>query len=148
MADEPTNQKDTIESSETDSALELATLDLNIELPNESLFSLDDYLQLYNVGSTRVGFSILTLLETEKRLSTSELSDALDRESNKLHYHLRKLKRTGLIRNRRDPSTGTEDTYSYYMLTELGQTVLTHGVKTGLEKLAAEEYEIQQRYAE
>jgi predicted transcriptional regulator len=116
-------------------------------LPEESLFTLDDYLEMYRIASSRPGFAILTLLQTEGRLSTNELSEALNRESNKLHYHLRKLKDTALIRNRRDPNTGNEDVYSYYMLTDLGHTVLTQGVKTGVEKLAAEEHDIQEQYS-
>jgi len=150
MADEPSNQNDTTYISDSDCTVESLkhNLNQNIELPEESLFTLDDYLKMYNVASTKPGFTILTLLQTEEHLSTSELSQALDRESNKLHYHLRKLKDTALIRNRRDPNTGTEDEYSYYMLTDIGHTVLTHGVKTGVEKLAAEEHEIQEQYAE
>jgi len=150
MADESNKQDNSVDTLETDHAFEFPgdDPDLAIELPEESLFTLDDYLNMYRVASTRPGFTILTLLQAEERLSTSELSQALDRESNKLHYHLRKLKDAALIRNRRDPNTGTEDVYSYYMLTDLGHTVLTHGVKTGVEKLAAEEHEIQERYAE
>lgn len=149
MADESNKQDNSVDTLETDHAFELPgdDPDLAIELPEESLFTLDDYLDMYRVASTRPGFAILTLLQTEERLSTSELSQALDRESNKLHYHLRKLKDAALIRNRRDPNTGTEDVYSYYILTNLGHTILTHGVKTGVEKLAAEEHEIQERYA-
>ena len=150
MADESNKQDNSVDTLETDHAFEFPgdDPDLAIELPEESLFTLDDYLDMYRVAATRPGFAILTLLQAEERLSTSELSQALDRESNKLHYHLRKLKDAALIRNRRDPNTGTEDVYSYYMLTDLGHTVLTHGVKTGVEKLAAEEHEIQERYAE
>lgn len=150
MADESNKQDNSVDTLDTDHAFEFPgdDPDLAIELPEESLFTLDDYLNMYRVASTRPGFTILTLLRAEKRLSTSELSQALDRESNKLHYHLRKLKDAALIRNRRDPNTGTEDVYSYYMLTDLGHTVLTHGVKTGVEKLADEEHEIQERYAE
>jgi|GEM_PF-2878565 predicted transcriptional regulator len=149
MADESNKQDNSKDTPGTDEAFELAEDDphLDIELPEESLFTLDDYLEMYRIASSRPGFAILTLLQTEGRLSTNELSEALNRESNKLHYHLRKLKDTALIRNRRDPNTGTEDVYSYYMLTDLGHTVLTQGVKTGVEKLAAEEHDIQEQYS-
>jgi len=150
MADELNKQDNSVDTPGSDDAFELAkgAPNIDIELPEESLFTLDDYLEMYNVASTKPGFTILTLLQTEEHLSTSELSQALDRESNKLHYHLRKLKDTALIQNRRNPNTGTEDEYSYYMLTDIGHTVLTHGIKTGVEKLVAEEHEIQEQYAE
>lgn len=149
MADELNKQDNSVDTPGSDDAFELTEDDahIDIELPEESLFTLGDYLEMYRIASSRPGFAILTLLQTEERLSTSELSQALDRESNKLHYHLRKLKDTALIRNQRDPNTGTEDVYSYYMLTDIGHIVLTHGVKTGIEKLVTEEHEIQRRYA-
>lgn len=121
---------------------------LDIDLPEDSLFTLDDYLEMYDVASSKPAFSILCALSEEQRLSAGELSEILEREGNELHYYLRKLKRSALIRNRRDPNTGTEDPYSYYTLTDLGQTVLTHGLKTGIEKLAAEEAKIDDTYDE
>lgn len=119
---------------------------LDIDLPEDSLFTLEEYLEMYDVASSEPAFSILCALSEADRLSAGELSDALERDGNKLHYHLRKLKRSALIRNRRDPNTGTEDPYSYYVLTDLGETVLTHGIKTGIEKLAAEEATITDEY--
>ncbi|MDJ1434511.1 helix-turn-helix domain-containing protein [Halostagnicola sp. A-GB9-2] len=121
---------------------------LGVDLPEDSLFTLEEYLEMYDVASSEPAFSILCALSEEERLSAGELSEALDRDGNELHYHLRKLKRTALIRNRRDPNTGTEDPYSYYALTDLGETVLTHGVKAGVEKLAAEEATISDKYEE
>ncbi|ATW88272.1 hypothetical protein halTADL_1507 [Halohasta litchfieldiae] len=35
-----------------------------------------------------------------------------------------------------------------YILTDLGHTVLTHDIKTGVEKLVAEEHEVQEQYAD
>ncbi|MFC4989380.1 MarR family transcriptional regulator [Saliphagus infecundisoli] len=119
---------------------------LEIDLPEDSLFTVEDYLEMYDVASSEPAFRILCTLSEEQRLSASELASALDREGNELHYYLRKLKRSALIANRRDPNTGTEDPYSYYTLTDLGQTVLTHGLKTGIEKLAADEATIHDTY--
>lgn len=119
---------------------------LDVDLPEDSLFTLEDYLEMYQVASSDPAFSILTALSEEGRLSANELSMMLGREGNELHYYLRKLKRSGLIRNRRDPNTGTEEPYSYYVLTDLGHTVLTEGLKTGIKKLAAEEATISEKY--
>lgn len=115
--------------------------------PEESLLSIDEYLNLYQVASTRPAADILLLLAEHEHLSTSEISAALSREDNSLHYHLRKLKQTGLIRNRRDPNTGTEETYSYYELSEVAQTVLTDGIQNGLEMFAAEEHAFEEKYS-
>ncbi|GAA0284313.1 helix-turn-helix domain-containing protein [Halobacterium noricense] len=118
----------------------------DVDLPEDSILTREEYLEMYDVASGEPAFSILTALSEVERLSTGELADLLDREGNDLHYHLRKLKRTGLVRNRRDPNTGTEQPYSYYTLTDLGHTVLTYGLKTGIEKLAAEEAAISEQY--
>ncbi|MCF2165488.1 MULTISPECIES: helix-turn-helix transcriptional regulator [Halobacterium] len=85
-------------------------------------------------------------LVDESRLSTSELSEVLDAEGNELHYELRKLKDVGLIVNRRDPTTGTEETYSYYELTELAHTILTEGILEGMKTFASEEAAIEDKY--
>lgn len=118
----------------------------DVDLPEDSLFTLEEYLEVYDVASSEPAFSILCALSEEGRLSASELSMMLDREGNDLHYYLRKLKRSALIRNRRDPNTGTEEPYSYYVLTDLGHTVLTEGLKTGVEKLATEEATVSEKY--
>lgn len=119
---------------------------LDVELPEDSLFTLEEYLEMYRVAASEPAFGILRALSREGELSASELSTALDREDNDLHYYLRKLKRSALVRNRRDPNTGTEETYSYYELTDLGHVVLTEGIGTGVEKLAAEEATISEQY--
>jgi DNA-binding MarR family transcriptional regulator len=121
---------------------------IDVELPEDSLFTLKEYLEMYETAASQPAFDILTALGEEGRLSASEFEMMLDREGNDLHYHLRKLKCSGLIKNRRDPNTGTKETYSYYELTELAHVILTEGVATGAQKLAAEEATISERYSE
>jgi DNA-binding MarR family transcriptional regulator len=120
--------------------------DIDVDVPEDSLLTREEYLEMYDVASSEPAFSVLCALSEVERLSASELAELLDRDGNDLHYHLRKLKRTGLVRNRRDPNTGTAEAYSYYALTDLGHTVLTYGLKTGIEKLAAEEASISEQY--
>lgn len=117
-----------------------------VDLPEDSLFTLDEYLDMYKVASSEPAFKILCTLRDESKLSTSELAMLLGREDNDLHYYIRKLKRSGLIRNRRDPNTGTEETYSYYELTDMGHVVLTDGIAAGVQKLACEEATIADNY--
>jgi DNA-binding MarR family transcriptional regulator len=121
---------------------------LAVDLPEDSLFTLDDYLEMYETAASRPAFDILTALSEEGRLSASELEMMLDSEGNDLHYHLRKLKRSALIVNRRDPNTGTKETYSYYELTDLAHVILTEGLATGVQKLAAEEATLSDKYCQ
>jgi len=112
---------------------------LSPEVPEDSLFTIEEYLEMYKVAASEPAFSILCALSEEDKLSASELGIMLGREDNDLHYYLRKLKRSALIRNRRDPNTGTEETYSYYELTDLGHVILTEGMATGIQELVKEE---------
>ena len=121
--------------------------DLDVELPEDSIFELEDYLKMYEVASKPKQFTILSALAENNELSTSELSMVLGEADNALHYPLRTLKEDALIRNRRDPNTGTEETYSYYELTDLGRTVLTEGVREGVKILAREESALEDKYS-
>lgn len=112
---------------------------LNVELPEDSLFDIEDYLEMYRVASSQPAFAIMRALREEGKLSTSELEELLNREANNLHYYLRQLKRYALIKNRRDPTTGTAEPYSYYILTDLGHLVLTEGLETSIKQMATEE---------
>ena len=121
--------------------------DLDVELPEDSIFDLEDYLKMYEVASKPKQFTILTALAENNELSTSELSMVLGEADNALHYPLRTLKEVALIRNRRDPNTGTEETYSYYELTDMGRTVLTEGVREGVKILARQEFALEDKYS-
>lgn len=121
--------------------------DLDVELPEDSLFDIEDYLKMYEVASKPKQFKILTALAENNELSTSELSMVLGEADNALHYPLRTLKDVALIRNRRDPNTGTKETYSYYELTDMGRTVLTEGVREGVKILAREESALEDKYS-
>jgi DNA-binding MarR family transcriptional regulator len=121
---------------------------IDVELPEDSLFTLEEYLEMYETAASQPAFDIFTAIADEGQLSASELEMMLDREGNDLHYHLRKLKRSALIKNRRDPNTGTKETYSYYELTDLAHVILTEGLATGIQKLAAEEATISEKYGE
>jgi len=121
--------------------------ELDVDLPEDSLFDLEDYLEMYEVASKPKQFRILNALAENNELSTSELSMVLEAKDNALHYPLRTLKDVGLIRNRRDPNTGTKETYSYYELTDMGRVVLTEGVRDGVRLLAREEASLEDKYS-
>lgn len=121
--------------------------DVDVDVPDQSLFDVEDYLQMYKVASKPKQYRILQALAKHNELSTSELSTEISETDNALHYPLRTLKQVGLIRNRRDPNTGTTETYSYYELTDMGRIVLTEGIPDGVKKLARQESEIKNKYS-
>ncbi|MBX0297785.1 helix-turn-helix domain-containing protein [Halomicroarcula sp. F27] len=121
--------------------------ELDVELPEDSIFDLEDYLKMYEVASKPKQFQIMEALAEKNELSTSELSMILGEEDNALHYPLRTLQDVALIQNRRDPNTGTEETYSYYELTDMGRTVLTEGIREGVRILAREEAALEDKYS-
>ncbi len=117
-----------------------------IDIPDESLFSVEDYLRMYEIASKPKQYKILRALAEHDELSTSELSAAIGETDNALHYPIRTLKQVGLLRNRRNPNTGTTETYSYYELTDMGRIVLTKGIRDGVETLARREAELADKY--
>jgi len=121
--------------------------DLDDDLPEDGIFDLEDYLKMYEVASKPKQFKIMEALAENNELSTSELSMVLGEEDNALHYPLRTLKEVALIKNRRNPNTGTEETYSYYELTDMGCTVLTEGIRDGVKILAHEEAALEDKYS-
>jgi DNA-binding transcriptional ArsR family regulator len=151
-ADRPSSAEDVTshdeQTEQAGSADETATeFTLDVEMPADALFDLEEYLEMYEVAAEPKRFKILVALADESRLSTSELSMLLDAEGNDLHYPLRRLTDVGLIENRRDPTTGTEEPYSYYELTEMARTILTEGVLEGVETLAAQEAALEDTYS-
>lgn len=124
------------------------TPNLELNLPEDSLFTEEDYYKMYRVASQPLRSKIMRALHEYGRLSTSEISDIVDKDANDLHYHLRQLKQSALVRNQREPRSGTDKPYSYYTLTSLGKTVLTDGLESGVQKLAAQEHDIQDYYSE
>lgn len=121
--------------------------DLDGKLPDDSIFDREDYLKMYEVASKPKQFTILNALHEENELSTSELSMVLEEKDNSLHYPLRTLQEVALIRNRRNPNTGTEEPYSYYELTDMGRTVLTEGIQDGVKRLARQESAFEDKYS-
>mgnify|MGYP000238670619 CR=1 FL=1 len=121
--------------------------ELDVDLPEDSIFDLEDYLKMYEVASKPKQFRIMEALAEDNELSTSELSMVLGEEDNALHYPLRTLKEVGLIKNRRNPNTGTKETYSYYELTDMGRVVLTEGIREGVRILAREEAALEDKYS-
>lgn len=113
------------------------------ELPPDSVLSLSEYLAMQRAVGDETRYRILAELLREGELAASELADALDVPTNRLHYHLDELVDAGLVQNRKRRERGADGLYSYYVASALGEAVMTRGVA----ELVAEERELLERYA-
>lgn len=98
-------------------------------LPEHSLLSLEEYLDMQRAIGNETRFRILDRLVDEGSHSAMELQEALDVPSNTLHYHLDELVDVGLVENRKRKEPGSEGIFSYYRATALGEGTLEHGVR-------------------
>lgn len=113
-------------------------------LPEHSILSLDEYLDMQRGIGIETRFRILNRLVDEGAHSTKELQDALNIESNTLHYHLDSLVDVGLVENRKRTEPTSDGLYSYYQATSLGEGFLEHGAR----ELMHEEWEFLDAYSE
>jgi DNA-binding transcriptional ArsR family regulator len=113
-------------------------------LPEHSLLSIEEYLDMQRAIGNETRFRVLDLLVDEGANSATELVDALDVESNTLHYHLDALVDVGLVENRKRKEPTSEGLYSYYRATSLGEGILEHGVR----ELMREEWELLDVYGD
>jgi predicted ArsR family transcriptional regulator len=112
------------------------------DLPENSVLSLSEYLAMQRAVGEETRYRVLTELLAEGESSATELADSLKVPSNRLHYHLDKLESIGLVANRKRKERGADGLYSYYVVTALGEAIMTHGVG----ELIAEERELLERY--
>ena len=112
-------------------------------LPEKSLLSVEQYLDMQRAIGNETRFRILNYLVETGAQSATELQTALDIESNTLHYHLDELVAVGLVENRKRTEPDSDGLYSYYRATALGEGILTHGVR----ELMREEWELTEAYS-
>lgn len=113
-------------------------------LPEHSLLSLEEYLEMQKAIGNETRFRVLNLLVDAGAHSAKELQTALDIESNTLHYHLDALVDVGLVENRKRKEPSSDGLYSYYQATSLGEGILEHGVR----ELMREEWDLLDAYAD
>jgi len=97
-------------------------------LPEESVLSLDEYLDMHAAIGHRTRYEILYRLVHGDEMSPTELEDALDIDDSTLHYHLNKLVDVGLVEKRQRTERGQDGLYTYYRATVFGEVTLTAGV--------------------
>jgi len=113
-------------------------------LPEHSLLSFEEYLDMQQAIGNETRFRILDVLVEEGPHSAKELQTALDVESNTLHYHLDVLVDVGLVENRKRNEPSSDGLYSYYRATSLGEGILEDGVRA----LMREEWDLLDAYSE
>lgn len=124
-----------------------APQEVSLDLPDDNLFSADDYAQMYRVAASEHGNTILTLLHKEGPLSKRDLQSRTGCDADESQAVLKELQRVALITARKAPGLEKESSHSY-SITRLGEVVLIHGPNLGISILATEEEYIEATYQE
>jgi DNA-binding transcriptional ArsR family regulator len=98
-------------------------------LPEESVLSLPEYLDMQASIGNPTRFEIVYRLARGGEASPTTLDDRIDIDDSTLHYHLNELVDVGLIEKRRRTERDTDGLYTYYRATPLGEALLDHGVE-------------------
>ena len=113
-------------------------------LPEDSVLTLDEYLDMQRAIGNETRFRILYVLKERGDLSASDLKEVLGLEANNLHYHLDKLVDVGLVQNCKRKTADRDGLFSYYRATALGKGILEYGV----EELMRREHDFLDQYGE
>jgi len=97
-------------------------------LPEDSVLSLDEYLEMHAAVGHRTRYEILYRLVHGGPMSPKELEGELEIDDSTLHYHLNKLVDASLVEKRQRTERGEEGLYTYYQATVFGKVTLTEGV--------------------
>ncbi|MFB6150278.1 MAG: helix-turn-helix domain-containing protein [Haloarculaceae archaeon] len=98
-------------------------------LPETSVLSLDEYLDMQAAVGNRTRFEILYRLSHADELAPAELDAVVDVDDSTLHYHLNELRDVGLVEKRVRTDRDSDGLSSYYRATILGDVILEHGVE-------------------
>lgn len=97
-------------------------------LPDESVLTLDEYLDMHAAVGHRTRYEVLYRLVHRGDMSPKELEDALEIDDSTLHYHLNELIDVGHIEKRQCTERGQDGLSTYYRATVFGKVTLTDGV--------------------
>ncbi|WP_255171340.1 winged helix-turn-helix domain-containing protein [Natrononativus amylolyticus] len=111
-------------------------------LPDSSVLSLEEYLEMQAAIGNRTRFEIVYRLSHAAELTPTELEAAMEVDDSTLHYHLNKLRDVGLIEKRARTERDSDGLYTYYRATVLGDVILEHG----LEELLRREWAFEEAY--
>lgn len=110
-------------------------------LPDDSVLTLDEYLDMQRAIGDETRFQIVRTLVHNGPLSATEIKDVLGIEGNRLHYHLDELVDVGLVQKRKRSEADEEGLFTSYRVSALGKGILEHGV----EELMRREHEFLER---
>ncbi|WP_049924587.1 ArsR/SmtB family transcription factor [Halopiger djelfimassiliensis] len=105
-------------------------------LPERSLLSLEEYLDMQAAIGNRTRFEIVYRLSHGDELTPTELDEVIDVDDSTLHYHLNELRDVGLVEKRARTERDSDGLYTYYRATILGDVILEHGVEELLRREA------------
>ena len=111
-------------------------------LPENSVLSLAEYLDMQKAIGDPIRFEIVYRLVHGGDKSPKELDEVIDVDDSTIHYHLNKLVDVGLVAKRKRTERGQSGTYTYYRPTVLGREILNSGV----EELIRREWEFAEAY--
>jgi len=97
-------------------------------LPEDSILTLDEYLDMHAAVGQRTRYEILYRLVHVGEMSPTELEEAIEVDDSTLHYHLKKLVDVGLVEKRKRTRRGQDGLYTYYRATVFGEVTITEGV--------------------
>jgi len=97
-------------------------------LPEDSVLTLQEYLDMHAAVGNRTRYEILYRLVHGGELRPTELVATLDIDDSTLHYHHNELVDTGLVEKRQRTDRGQDGLYTYYRATVFGEVTLTEGV--------------------
>jgi len=111
-------------------------------LPEDSILSLDEYLEMHAAVGHRTRYEILYRLVHSGEMSPKELEEVINVDDSTLHYHLNRLVDVGLIEKRQRTERGQDGLYTYYRATVFGEVTLSEGV----DELIRGEQEFEEMY--
>jgi DNA-binding transcriptional ArsR family regulator len=97
-------------------------------LPEDSVLSLDEYLDMHAAVGQRTRYEILYRLVHGGEMSPTELVSVIEIDDSTLHYHLNRLVDVGLVEKRQRTERGQNGLYTYYRATVFGRVTITEGV--------------------
>lgn len=105
-------------------------------LPEASVLSLEEYLDMQAAVGDRTRFEIVYRLVNGGDTSPTELNDHFDVDDSTLHYHLNELVDVGLVEKRKRVEPDSSGLYTYYRATVLAEALLDYGVEELLRREA------------
>jgi len=111
-------------------------------LPEDSVLSFEEYLEMQRAIGEKTRYRILHVLRNHGEKSPKELTATLGLAGNALHHHLNTLVDVGLVEKRARKEADSRGLYTYYRATAIGEGILEHGLETVMRK----EHEYRERY--